>query len=363
MSDKNFKVKNGLEIEGGTITINSLGHWVNSTQIANSTTYFLANSALLANVATFANTAEASNTALTANNSGYLGGTAANLFFQIANSATLSGNIAFTGANVVFNGFKISANLYINTTASRLANIDVNFSGTGIYSNATHLQISALDNPVIQANSLGTSILANNVVRIYSNSSLVVVKDAASGNAVTANATTLTLQGGNTNAVVANSTTTTLFGGNLAAVTVNSTSTTIRREKMASAVKETVNVVATATTGTFSYSVLDQAALYHTANAAGNWVINVCANSTLTLNNYMAIGDCLSFSFIATIGATGYFSSTLHIDGANQNTRWVSGWQPTLGYTNTVSVYSYTIVKTGSAAYTVLAAQQPYGIY
>lgn len=362
MADKNFKVKNGFEIEIGTISINSSGQWFGGTQVANSSTFFLANSTLFANSSLFANSANYATVALMANNADFLGNTQSTFYVKNTDSRVLSGNLEFSGVNVTFTeGIKVGSEYFINTTSAFLANLDVGMLDCGIYCNTTHLKISALSNPVLIGNTEQTTLYANGGVKFLTNSSIVQIK-TATGNVVTANDTSLTLMAGNTFVNQSNGTTTTLYGANAAAIIANSTSTIINKFSMGSAVREYINVQSISTNGTFSYYITQQAATYHTVNAAGNWIINVAANSTTTLNSYMAVGDSLSIVFIAAIGATGYYNTALHIDGANQTLRWLSGWVPTYGYTNTVSIYSYTIIKTAASTYTTLAAMHPYGV-
>jgi hypothetical protein len=52
-----------------------------------------------------------------------------------------------------------------------------------------------------------------------------------------------------------------------------------------------------------------------------------------------------------------YYNSAFQIDGASVTPEWQGGAAPTGGNINSIDVYSYTIIKTGSATFTVLAAQ------
>jgi hypothetical protein len=64
-------------------------------------------------------------------------------------------------------------------------------------------------------------------------------------------------------------------------------------------------------------------------------------------------------AFLVTQGATPYYNTTVQVDGATAGvtTRWQGGSAPTAGNASGVDVYSYTIIKTASATFTVLAAQ------
>jgi hypothetical protein len=57
-----------------------------------------------------------------------------------------------------------------------------------------------------------------------------------------------------------------------------------------------------------------------------------------------------------TNGATGYGPSAFQIDGATQTVNWQNGLAPTGGSPNSIDVWTFTIIKTGSAAYKTLAS-------
>ena len=71
----------------------------------------------------------------------------------------------------------------------------------------------------------------------------------------------------------------------------------------------------------------------------------------------MATGDSLTVVFLATQGATAYYNSALTIDGNAITPKYQGGTAWTTGNASGVDAYSYTIVKTGNAAFTVFAAQ------
>ena len=123
---------------------------------------------------------------------------------------------------------------------------------------------------------------------------------------------------------------------------------------------ETATVSATAATGTVNFDVLTQAVLYYTTNASANWTLNVRGNSGTTLNSVMAIGQSLSVSFLVTQGATAYYNNAFTIDGASVVPKWQGGTAPAAGNASGVDIYTYAIVKTASATFTVFASQTQY---
>ena len=122
-------------------------------------------------------------------------------------------------------------------------------------------------------------------------------------------------------------------------------------------IRETITVSATAATGTINFDTLTQAVLYYTTNASGNWTLNVRGNSGTTLDSVMATGQSLSITFMVTQGGTAYYNNVLTIDGSAVTPKWQGGTAPTSGNTSSIDVYTYAIVKTASATFTVFASQ------
>jgi hypothetical protein len=120
---------------------------------------------------------------------------------------------------------------------------------------------------------------------------------------------------------------------------------------------EVTTISATAATGTINYDVTTQSVLYYTTNASANWTVNVRGNGTTSLNTLMSTGQALTVVFLVTQGATAYYNNAFTIDGTSVTPKYQGGTVPTSGNASGVDAYSYTIVKTGSAAFTVFAAQ------
>jgi hypothetical protein len=123
---------------------------------------------------------------------------------------------------------------------------------------------------------------------------------------------------------------------------------------------EPTTVSATAATGTINYDVGTQSIVYYTTNASANWTLNFRASSTATLNSLMSTGQTITVTFLATQGATAYYNSAVTIDGAAVTPKWQNGIAPNAGSINSVDSYTYAIIKTGNAAFTVIASQTRY---
>jgi hypothetical protein len=121
---------------------------------------------------------------------------------------------------------------------------------------------------------------------------------------------------------------------------------------------ETITISASAATGTINYNVLDNKGItYYTSAATGNWTLNVRGNAGTTLNSIMSIGQTLTIVFINTTTATAYYQTAFQIDGTSVTPKWQGGTAPSSGNASSNDVYTFTIIKTASATYTVLGSQ------
>ena len=120
---------------------------------------------------------------------------------------------------------------------------------------------------------------------------------------------------------------------------------------------EPATVSATIATGTIQFDVTTQSVLYYTSDASANWTVNFRASSGTSLNTAMATGDVITVAFLVTQGATAYYNSAVTIDGSSVTPKWQGGTAPTAGNASSIDAYTYTIVKTASATFTVFASQ------
>jgi hypothetical protein len=121
---------------------------------------------------------------------------------------------------------------------------------------------------------------------------------------------------------------------------------------------EVCTVSATAATGTIAYYPSTQSVLYYTSNASGNWTLNLTFSAGTTLDSVLTTGQSLTVAFLVTQGATAYYNSSVQVDGTTSGvtTRWQGG-APTKGNASGIDIYTYTIIKTASATFTVIASQ------
>lgn len=122
-------------------------------------------------------------------------------------------------------------------------------------------------------------------------------------------------------------------------------------------IKEVITVSATAATGTVNYDITTQSVLYYTTNASANWTVNFRGSSGTSLDTLMSTGESMSCTFLVTQGATAYYNSAVTVDGVSVTPKWQGGTAPTSGNASSIDSYTYVLIKTGSATFTVLATQ------
>jgi len=122
-------------------------------------------------------------------------------------------------------------------------------------------------------------------------------------------------------------------------------------------VAEKVTNSATAATGTVDFDVITQSVLNYTTDASGNWTLNIRGDSSNSLDSIMDTGESITIAHIVQQGGTAYYNSAVTIDGNSVTPEWQGGSAPTAGNASSLDTYSYTVIKTGSATFTVLAAQ------
>jgi hypothetical protein len=120
---------------------------------------------------------------------------------------------------------------------------------------------------------------------------------------------------------------------------------------------EPITVSATAATGTINYDVTTQSVLYYTSNASANWTVNFRGSSGTSLNTLLSTGESITITFLVTQGSTAYYNNAIQVDGSSVTPKYQGGTAWSAGNASAIDAYTYTIVKTGNAAFTVFASQ------
>jgi hypothetical protein len=171
-----------------------------------------------------------------------------------------------------------------------------------------------------------------------------------------------------TGATVSGSTKTVNLGtagasGSNSLVTVGSqTSGSNNRLVLSGLIMENTTIAASAATGTVNLdSYTNKNATYYTSNATGNWTLNVRGNASATFNSLTDVGSTTTVVFMVTTGTTPFYQTGFQIDGVSQTIKWLNGTAPTSGIASSIEVYSFTIIKTATEpTYTVFGSKTRY---
>ena len=121
-------------------------------------------------------------------------------------------------------------------------------------------------------------------------------------------------------------------------------------------VQEKLYTVASALTGTVNFDVVDNGLVqYYTTNSSGTFVVNLRGDGSTTFNSLMDIGKTSVFTLYSAQNNTSYYMTDFQIDGSSITEKWNGGSAPSAGTGSGVDVYTFNIMKTGDATFTVFA--------
>ena len=252
-------------------------------------------------------------------------------------------------SQAIANNTIISADVVDYSLANtKLANTSVLSAGAsrGTYGGGTSSQVIV---PVITvANSGQIFVAANQTLSLTTFGGITATSFSTSGVLIGSSITS--------NSSVTGSS---FSGGSFSGTDITGTSLTVNGTTTLQQAKEKVTVTGTGASGAFDFDVLTQAIIYFNGTSSGNFPINVRGNSGTSLNSLMSTGQSITVAVLNTNGATGYYMSSVSIDGTTVGVtaRWAGVGAPTGGNTNAIDAYVLTIIKTGNATFTVLGSQ------
>ena len=94
---------------------------------------------------------------------------------------------------------------------------------------------------------------------------------------------------------------------------------------------------------------------YNTTNYGSGGAGSLYFTSSVGINTMMSNGDIMSLTMITNVNSTAGYINNIFIDGAAATESWVGGSAPTAGGSSGVDIYTFNIIKTASATYTVIA--------
>jgi len=125
---------------------------------------------------------------------------------------------------------------------------------------------------------------------------------------------------------------------------------------------ETANIYTTAVGGNVNIDVLNNTVYFFSSNTTANVTFNIRGNGTTTLQNTLSIGSSVSLAILLKQSANT-FTANVHIDGSLISPLWAGNIRPAYiaGTNESTDLYSLSVIKTGSSAYTVLASNTKFG--
>lgn len=89
--------------------------------------------------------------------------------------------------------------------------------------------------------------------------------------------------------------------------------------------------------------------------------MNFVGDGSTSLNSIMETGQSLTLTLLVTHGATGHYETATSVDGTPITVKWLNGVSPATATPNTISAYTYSIVKTASNTFTVFGSIARFG--
>jgi uncharacterized membrane protein len=123
---------------------------------------------------------------------------------------------------------------------------------------------------------------------------------------------------------------------------------------------ESLTIVPAAPLNQINYYVTAQTIIYYTVAATTNMVVNITGNDLNSLNSLLSIGQSVSLALLITNGASGFYVNAVRVDGVAQTVKWQAGSVPSAGNTNSTDMYTFAVMKTANATFSIFGAQIKY---
>ena len=123
---------------------------------------------------------------------------------------------------------------------------------------------------------------------------------------------------------------------------------------LAGLLKEGVNITAGKLSANTNIDLADGMVHLFTTTETATSTPNIRVDSSTSLDSSMSTGESVTVVLISAAAAAGY-SAQLTIDGSAVTESWLGGSAPSTGGSSGYDVYTYNIIKTGSATFVVLA--------
>jgi hypothetical protein len=124
--------------------------------------------------------------------------------------------------------------------------------------------------------------------------------------------------------------------------------------------EERISISSTSASGTTNIDLISTTVKNFTSNAAANWSFNFRGDGSTTLNSILATGDAITCAIMVPQGTTAYYPTAVTVDGNALTPKYQGGDAPSAGNASSTDVYSYTIIKTGDATFSVFGSQSQF---
>jgi hypothetical protein len=124
--------------------------------------------------------------------------------------------------------------------------------------------------------------------------------------------------------------------------------------------EERISISSTSASGTTNIDLISTTVKNFTSNAAANWTFNFRGDASTTLNSILTTGDAITCAIMVPQGTTAYYPTAVTVDGNALTPKYQGGDAPSAGNASSTDVYSYTIIKTGDATFSVFGSQSQF---
>ena len=121
-------------------------------------------------------------------------------------------------------------------------------------------------------------------------------------------------------------------------------------------VQEDFHNYGTALTGTYNHDVVTHGmVLDSTVAASASFVINLRGDGSTTFNSLMNVGQTTVLTVYSVSSNASYYLTDFQIDGSSITEKWNGGSAPSAGTGSGTDVYTFNIMKTADATFSVYA--------
>tara|TARA_E500000331_G_scaffold335600_1_gene361861 strand:- start:351 stop:2219 length:1869 start_codon:yes stop_codon:yes gene_type:complete len=120
--------------------------------------------------------------------------------------------------------------------------------------------------------------------------------------------------------------------------------------------QESFDAYSSALNSIVNHDVLDHGMVLNAAtNASASFTINLRGDGSTTFNSLMNIGQTTVFTVYSASNNTSYYLSNFQIDGSGITEKWSGAEAPSAGTGSGVDCYTFNILKTADATFTIFA--------